>query len=473
MMTTFGLADCGAFAGGTLAFINRCRVNGFGVDESDDGFSIAAAAIDAAARFGLSPLSEPATEARANPNLRASAPRIAIFAGEAVGYPYYGYYAHALLSIGFGFHAVTGADLVGGCLDDCDLLVMPGGFATWGLDRAEGIDGIDDAISVFIRKGGAYMGSCGGAFYMSEGRPGWHCAIDAMPKFTQEYLLTGAAVLGISVEGAVIGRGLPETVELPYYHGPIYSNAERSAETLGRFGNYISDSRLFIENPLSPDLFDKDMKGTPAIFMASFGKGKVLTFSPHPEMGEFVRKGITLEGYVRHYLPIRGFKVMDQTLRFYMKEDCAGFRLIHNALACLGLFDKDAAETISPSASSSGLVELLDGLQTTMTKQFATLAEMAADETENLQEIIAAEVSRLKAEWAEVSSVLRQAAGAGSINGRVASGLSSVLDTAAHAPQQTRLAELLVMTELPIRLVAAALRIVACDRALGALETTK
>jgi hypothetical protein len=472
-MTTFGLADSGAFAGGTLAFINRCRVNGFGVDESDKGFLIAAAASDAAARFGLSPLPEPKTETCTDPNLRASAPNIAIYAGDAIGYPYWGYYAHALLSIGLGFDVVTGTDVVNGRLNDCDLLVMPGGFATWGLDRAEGLDGIDAAISTFIRKGGAYMGSCGGAFYMSQGRPGWHGAIDAMPKFTQEYLLTGAAVLGISVEGPVIGRGLPETVELPYYHGPIYSNGQRFAETLGHFRNYISDSRLFIDNPLSAVVFSDEMKDTPAIFMAPFGDGKVLTFSPHPEMGEFVRKGITFEGYVRHYLPIRGFKVMDQTLRFFMKEDCAGFRLIHNAIACLGLFDGQTAGNDPISAPTAGLVDVLDDLDATMTKQFEALALMAADESESLQDIIAAETDRLKAEWTEVSSGLRQVTVSGPIDARVAGGLSSVLDAAAQAPQQTRLAELIVMTELPIRLAAAALRILACDQALSASETKK
>ncbi|AYD03941.1 BPL-N domain-containing protein [Neorhizobium sp. NCHU2750] len=472
-MTTFGLADSGAYAGGTLAFINRCRVNGIGVDESDDGFSIAAAAVDAAVRFGLSPLTEPSTEARSIPNLRASAPRIAIYAGEAIGYPYWGYYAHALLSIGFGFVTVTGADVAGGCLKDCDLLVMPGGFATWGLDRAEGIGGIDTAISAFIRGGGSYMGSCGGAFYMSEGRPGWHGAIDAMPKFTQEYLLTGAAMLSISVDGPVIGRGLPETIELPYYHGPIYSDAERSAAMLGHFKNYISDSRLFIENPLSPVLFEREMKGTPAIFTAPFGAGKVLTFSPHPEMGEFVRKGITFEGYVRHYLPIRGFKVMDQTLRFFMKEDCAGFRLIHNALACLGLFDAEHTEKSESAVPRGDLPGALSRIEVTMARQFAALSQMAGKEPENLQEIVAAETARLKAEWLEVSTGLRQAANLGPIDARVLSGLCSALDTAAKATQQTRLAELIVMTELPIRLVAAALRIIECDRALGALEIQK
>lgn len=472
-MTTFGLADRGAFAGGTLTFLNRCRLGGIDVSESDNGFTIAATAQGAATSLGLPPLTETSTPAPAGMDMNAAVPRIAIYAGDAIGYPYWGYYAHALLSIGLGFHAVTGTDVADGCLADYELLIMPGGFATWGLDRAEGIDGIDAAISAFIHDGGAYMGSCGGAFYMSQGRPGWHGVIDAMPKFTQEYLLTGAAVLGISVDGPVIGRGLPETVELPYYHGPIYAAAERSAETLGRFSNYISESRLFIENPLSRQLFATDMKGSPAIFAASFGKGKVLTFSPHPEMGEFVRKGVALDGYVRHYLPIRGFKVMDETLRFFMKEDCAGFRLIHNAIASLGLFDTRCDRAAAHHVPAGDLDKVVDRLDETMAGQFAAIADMAATETSALQEIVSSETARLKSEWAAAAAGLRRAIADAPIESRLAAGLSSVLDTASRADRNGRLAELLVMTELPVRLVAAALRSIACDRALGMPETTK
>jgi hypothetical protein len=468
-MTTFGLADGGAFAGSTLVFLNRCRFHGIDVGEGETDFRIAAAALDAAVRFELSPLTDTSAETQPRSPMRASVPRIAIYAGNAVGYPYWGYYAHALLSLGFGFHAITGYEVAEGALRDYDLLIMPGGFATWGLDRAEDIDGIDSAIAEFVRTGGAYMGSCGGAFYMSQGRPGWHGAIDAMPKFTQEYLLTGAAVVSISADGPVIGRGLPEAVELPYYHGPIYAPATRAADDLGRFHHYISESRIFIENPLSQDLFDREMKDTPAIFMAPFGKGKVLTFSPHPEMGEFVRKGITFEGYIRHFLPIRGFKVMDQTLRFFMKEDCAGFRLIHNAIACLGLFDKETAGGRAEPKHADGFGTVLDRIRATMDRQFAAIRDIARGETEALQELVAAETSRLEEEWAHVLSRLDETATGTPVDSRVADGLSAALDAASRTEQNDRLAELLVMTELPIRLAAAALRIIACDRAL---ETT-
>jgi hypothetical protein len=337
------------------------------------------------------------------------------------------------------------------------------------LDRAENLVGIDAAVHAFISEGGAFMGSCGGAFYASEGRPGWLGAIDATPNYTQEYLSTGAAVLGISITDPVLGHGLPEAIELPYYHGPVYSNAKRTAASLGHFRNFISESRLFIDNPLATSLFDREMKNTPAILSSDLGRGKVLIFSPHPEMGEFLRKGIVLEAYVRRFLPIRGFRVMDETLRFFMKEDCAGFRLIYNGLVSLGLFEtgkgKPAGgmEKVSPQA----LLQVLDALDVSLTASFRKLDALSRPESEQMIQLLSAEFARLKQEWRTVLAGLRDECAAGAIDERLVSGLVSVLQAAiAFLDDPSKLTETLVMTELPVRLCAAALRIMRCDSAL-------
>lgn len=460
-MTTYGHVDPGPFAGQSLVFVNRCRLHGVEVTEQNGSWTLAGDVEMAAQALNL-PLEELSAE-RAD-IAKNSVPRIAIYAGAAIGYPYWAYYAHALLSIGLGFVALEADQIASGALDNFDLLVMPGGFATWGLDRAEGIDGVDSAIQQFIANGGRYIGSCGGAFYMSEGRPGWQNAIDATPKFTQEYLLTGTAMLSISIEHPVLAKGLGELVEMPYYHGPIYSNAERRAETAGRFENYISPNGLFIDNPLSLDLFNQEMKRTPAIFMAAMGEGKILTYSPHPEMGEFVRKGIALDGYVRHYLPIRGFGVMDKTLRFYMKEDCAGFRLIHNSIVALDLFERDGGWSYNQVAISAALSQALQVAEQTVSSQFAALEALVEFEDSDLQEMMAAEFARLKAEW---SDVIFQLKGAQLMDATLQQALVSSLEAAAKAPAPGKLAELHVMTEMPIRICAAAARIAACDQALS------
>ena len=52
-------------------------------------------------------------------------------------------------------------------------------------------------------------------------------------------------------------------------------------------------------------------------------------------MGDLIRKYIALDGYVRRYLPIRGFDTMRDTLRHYRVSDAPCFRLVHNAIHAL------------------------------------------------------------------------------------------------------------------------------------------
>jgi len=49
-------------------------------------------------------------------------------------------------------------------------------------------------------------------------------------------------------------------------------------------------------------------------------------------MGDLVRKYIALDGYVRRYLPIRGYDTMRDTLRHYRVADAPSFRLVSNAV---------------------------------------------------------------------------------------------------------------------------------------------
>lgn len=392
------------------------------------------------------------------------APRIALYCGDAVGFPYWGYYAHALLSIGLAFRPVDAAGLVAGALDDRDVLVMPGGFATWGLDRAETLAGVDAAIRRFLAGGGAYLGSCGGAFYVSSGRPGWIGAIDATPRFTQEYLSTGAAMISLSVTDPVLGHDLPEAIEMPYYHGPAYSTQERRAVTLGLFRDHICPSRLFIDNPLDARGFDAILRQTPAI-LASEDR-RVIAFSPHPEMGEFVRKGIALGGYIAHYLPIRGTKVMDETLRFYAKEDSPGFRLIGNAIRSFGPFPAAAATDEAGGAELEAAAAVLTATGEAVDRSMRRLAELAEAESDEMAGLLHLEFARLASEWREVREDLSaQIRSDEPIDAAVLQSVEHALRasvTMLGAERPLTLPERLVLTELPVRIAAAGLRLMRC-----------
>jgi hypothetical protein len=75
-------------------------------------------------------------------------------------------------------------------------------------------------------------------------------------------------------------------------------------------------------------------------------------FSPHPEMGDLIRKYIALDGYVRHYLPIRGFATMRDTLRHYRIADSPSFRLVQNAIDAL-MSSSERSEVATGAAESA------------------------------------------------------------------------------------------------------------------------
>ncbi|WP_187144407.1 hypothetical protein [Microvirga massiliensis] len=281
-------------------------------------------------RLGLQ--CRPAGSDAAGADLAVAFPRIAIVAGHGSAYPYYAYYAHCLAALGYTFDVVDGPELAAGSLDDVDLLVLPGGFAIWGLDRCEAVSGADQAVRHFLAKGGAAIGSCGGAYYLSQGRPGWLGLAPASPRYTHEYLRSGAGIVSVTLEPGPIAIGCAPTVEVPYYHGPIYEAVRAPAETAGRFRSLSMPAHMPINNPLDPDRFDSELAGKPAILTVQSNDGRAVLFSPHPEMGDLVRKYVSIGSYIARYLPIRGLKTMEETLDFYEPNDAPAFRLVLNAI---------------------------------------------------------------------------------------------------------------------------------------------
>jgi hypothetical protein len=283
-------------------------------------------------------------------------PAVRLFAGTASKYPYYAYYALCLLRLGIDYVPCDGASLAHDGLAAANLLILPGGFATWGIDAAEDAPGADARVRAFLASGGAAIGSCGGAFYLSAGRPGWTGTANAKPLYTHEYLQSGVAVVTIAMHEGPLALGCPPTMEVPYYHGPIYDLIGDGIDVAATFHAFALPGRLAIDNPLDRERFDRDMKGKPAIVIADGARGRAVLFSPHPEMGDLIRRYIALDGYVRHYLPVRGAQTMRDTLRHYRVTDAPSFRLVLNAAHML-LRDAEGARPIgSADTAQSGPV---------------------------------------------------------------------------------------------------------------------
>jgi hypothetical protein len=264
-------------------------------------------------------------------------PRIALFAGAAAPYPFFAYYAMALARLGFDFELVDGEAIASGVLNRFDLLVLPSGFSVWGLDAAEGVVGADAAVRQFLAGDGAAIGSGGGAFYLSTGRPGWTNTALAQPVYTHEFLRTGVGVVSLALGRDSIGFGCPPTVEMPYYHGPIFAELDRAVSSAATFERLVMPGHLFVPNPLDTGFFQSEMAGQTAIIRAETRRGRAVLFAANPEMGDLIRKYIALDGYVAHYLPIRGEAAMTDTLRHYRPLDPPCWRLILNAIHSLML----------------------------------------------------------------------------------------------------------------------------------------
>jgi hypothetical protein len=293
------------------------------------------AAAERLAAFGID--AEPWDDGLPDDAVAIAHPRIALFAGAASSYPFFAYYAMALARLGFDFELIDGRAIAAGVLQRFDLLVLPTEFPVWGLDAAEGTTGADAAVRDFLAGHGAAIGSGGGAFYLSTGRPGWTNTALARPIYTHEYLRTGVGIISIRLGADSIGFGCPPSVEMPYYHGPVFAELDRAVFAAATFDRLVMPGHLFVANPLDDGLFRRDMHGHSAILRAEGRRGRAVLFSANPEMGDIVRKYIGLEGYVARYLPIRGEAAMADTLKHYRPLDPPAWRLILNAIHSLML----------------------------------------------------------------------------------------------------------------------------------------
>jgi len=289
---------------------------------------------DRLAGFGIA--ATPWNEALPDDAVAIAHPRIALFSGVSL-HPFFAYYAMALARLGFDFALVDGEAIAGGLLAHYDLLVLPTEFSVWGLDAAEGVAGGDAAVRDFLAGGGVAIGSGGGAFYLSTGRPGWTNVALARPVYTHEYLRTGVGIVSLLFGPDSISFGCPPTLEMPYYHGPVFAELDRAVSAAATFDRLVMPGHLFIANPLDDGFFQREMAGHTAIIRAETRRGRAVLFSANPEMGDLVRKYTALDAYVAHYLPISGEAAMADTMRHYRPLDAPSWRLILNAIHSLML----------------------------------------------------------------------------------------------------------------------------------------
>jgi len=270
-------------------------------------------------------------------------PRIALLADGSA------YYAMAMARLGFDFALVDGAAIADSALARFDLLILPNGTSAWGLDAAAGVSGADAAVREFLAGHGAALGSGGGALYLSSGRPGWTGIAPVQPVYSHEYLRTGVGVVSLLLGADSIGFGCPPTIDMPYYHGPVFAELDRAVSAAATFERLVMPGDLFVANPLDAETFARDLAGNAAILRAETARGRAVLFSANPEMGDLVRKHIAVGSYVPRYLPVAGEAAMIDALRHYRPLEPPSWRLILNAVHSLML--RRAPPGLAPTLS--------------------------------------------------------------------------------------------------------------------------
>jgi hypothetical protein len=179
---------------------------------------------------------------------------------------------------------VKGKDIADGCLKDYDVVIFSGGS---GSKEAEtiGEQGREN-VRKFVRNGGGYVGICAGAYLACSGFSWGVGVINAKtvsPKWARG---VGPVQMEITPVGKEVTGLAAQKHEIKYANGPIIKPDTRADlpayEPLAYFRTELAKNG-------SPEGV---MVNSPAIVRASFGKGRVISSSPHPEQTDGMEKFI-------------------------------------------------------------------------------------------------------------------------------------------------------------------------------------
>lgn len=178
---------------------------------------------------------------------------------------------------------LTAGQIRSGKLADLDLLIQPGGSGS-AQGRNLGDVGRQE-VRAFVQDGGGFVGICAGA-YLASADYTWSLNLLDAKVVDRKHWNRGNATVDIAMTdvGKQFFRTRMKTLSIFYGQGPLLAPANRpdieDYETLAVFDSEVA------ENGAPSGV----MIGTTAIAKGRFGKGKVVCFSPHPEMTKGLEK---------------------------------------------------------------------------------------------------------------------------------------------------------------------------------------
>ena len=177
---------------------------------------------------------------------------------------------------GFSARRVTPREIRGGCLDEADVLIMPGGSGSKPAAQLE--EEGRRRIRDFVRGGGGYVGICAGS-YLATTHYDWSLGLINAQVWDRAHWARGGGEVALRMSDAgwrLLGRG--GSVAVHYNQGPLLVPDDEpdlpGYEVLAVFETEIAEKGA----PAGA------MTGTHAIVRSTFGDGRVICYSPHPEV---------------------------------------------------------------------------------------------------------------------------------------------------------------------------------------------
>ncbi|WP_309714197.1 BPL-N domain-containing protein [Armatimonas sp.] len=207
--------------------------------------------------------------------------RVAVFKGAGVG-PSANDLMAALKSTGgqkLEVIRITVEEIRAGKLAGVHVLVHPGGSGG-GQGRALGEDG-RKAVQDFVSRGGGYLGVCAGAYLATNDYPWSLNLIDAKVVDKQHWARgTGKVKIQLSEKGSELLQEKGRELDIHYAQGPLLARREVDDPKVPNYESLATFSSEIAKKGAPSGV----MQGTSAIVRSEYGTGRVLCFSPHPEM---------------------------------------------------------------------------------------------------------------------------------------------------------------------------------------------
>lgn len=211
-------------------------------------------------------------------NLQAENLRVVVFADKGSGKKGIANVTEQLRGEGMEVVHLNGKEIAEGRLDGFDAVVFTGGSGG-GQARSLGEEGREN-VRQFVARGNGYVGICAGAYLACSGFSWGIGVLDA--KTVSQKWRRGKGEIEVEVlpEGTEVSGLAPQTHKIRYANGPILTPHGRDDlpdfETVAFFRSEISENG-------TPEGI---MINSPAIARSSFGEGRVVVSSPHPESTE-------------------------------------------------------------------------------------------------------------------------------------------------------------------------------------------